>query len=215
MPIFIDAEESWIQTAIDEKATEMMQIFNKEKTWIFNTIQLYRNDRLTYLKEVLIDAKTNNYFVGLKLVRGAYHEKEINRANRLKYPCPVYIKKEYTDRDFNLAQKFCIENIDIISFCSATHNEESTTYLTKLIHDFKIDVNDHRILFSQLLGMSDHISYNLAKHRYHVAKYVPYGPVKDVIPYLIRRAAENTAIAGQMNRELFNIIKERKRRKKR
>ena len=158
-------------------------------------------------------AKNNNYFVGLKLVRGAYHEQEIERANRLTYLCPVHRKKEDTDKDFNLAQKFCVENIDRISFCSATHNQESTTYLTELIRQHKIDKNDERIIFSQLLGMSDHISYNLAKHGYYVTKYVPYGPVKDVIPYLIRRAEENSSITGQMNRELSNIIKEKKRRK--
>ena len=147
------------------------------------------------------------------MVRGAYHGQEIERANSLNYPCPVHRKKEDTDKDFNLAQKFCVENIDRISFCSATHNQESTIYLTELIHQHNIDKNDKRIIFSQLLGMSDHISYNLAKHGYYVTKYVPYGPVKDVIPYLIRRAEENSSITGQMNRELSNIIKEKKRRK--
>jgi len=213
VPLFIDAEESWIQTAIDEIVMEMMRKFNREKAWIFNTIQLYRNDRIAYLKEILMDAKNNNYFVGLKLVRGAYHGQEIERADRLKYPCPVHRKKEDTDKDFNLAQKFCVENIDRISFCSATHNEESSAYLTELITLHKLNKNDKRIIFSQLLGMSDHISYNLAKQGYYITKYVPYGPVKDVIPYLIRRAEENTSIAGQMNRELSNIIKEKKRRK--
>ena len=213
VPLFIDAEESWIQTAIDEIVRDMMQKFNREKAWIFNTIQLYRNDRIVYLKEILIDAKNNNYFVGLKLVRGAYHEQEIERANSLNYPCPVHRKKQDTDKDFNLAQKFCIENLDRISFCSATHNQESSAYLTELIHQNNIDKNDERIIFSQLLGMSDHISYNLAKHGYYVTKYVPYGPVKDVMPYLIRRAEENSSITGQMNRELSNIIKEKKRRK--
>ena len=213
VPLFIDAEESWIQTAIDEIIRDMMRKFNREKAWIFNTIQLYRNDRIAYLKEILMDAENNNYFVGLKLVRGAYHEQEIERANRLTYLCPVHRKKEDTDKDFNLAQKFCVENIDRISFCSATHNQESSTYLTELIHQHNIDKNDKRIIFSQLLGMSDHISYNLAKHGYYVTKYVPYGPVKDVMPYLIRRAEENSSITGQMNRELSNIIKEKKRRK--
>ncbi|MEE2700528.1 MAG: proline dehydrogenase family protein [Bacteroidota bacterium] len=213
VPIFIDAEESWIQTAIDEKVMEMMQKFNNKKAWIFNTIQLYRNDRLAYLKEVLSEARKNNYFIGLKLVRGAYHEQEIARAESLNYPCPVHRKKADTDKDFNLAQKFCVENIDKISFCSATHNEESSAYLTELIQENNLNKKDKRIIFSQLLGMSDHISYNLAKQGFSVSKYVPYGPVRDVIPYLIRRATENTSIAGQMNRELSNIIKERKRRK--
>ena len=213
VPLFIDAEESWIQGAIDEIVMEMMQKFNGEKTWIFNTLQLYRKDRISYLKEILSDAKNKNYFIGLKLVRGAYHKQEIERADRLDYPCPVHRKKEGTDKDFNLAQKICIENIDRISFCSATHNEESAAYLTDLISQQNLKKDDKRILFSQLLGMSDHITYNLANKGYFIAKYVPYGPVKDMIPYLIRRAEENTSISGQMSRELTNIIKEKKRRK--
>ena len=214
VPLFIDAEESWIQGAIDGIVMEMMRKFNGEKTWIFNTLQLYRKDRISYLKEILSDAKNKNYFIGLKLVRGAYHKQEIERADRLDYPCPVHRKKEGTDKDFNLAQKMCIENIDRISFCSATHNEESAAYLTDLISQKNLEKDDKRILFSQLLGMSDHITYNLANKGYFIAKYVPYGPVKDMIPYLIRRAEENTSIAGQMSRELTNIIKEKKRRKK-
>ena len=214
VPIFVDAEESWIQTAIDEKVTELMKKLNKEKAWIYNTIQLYRNDRLTYIRQLLTEAKRDSYFIGLKLVRGAYHEQEIARAERFNYPCPVHRKKEDTDKDFDLAQKFCVENIDKISFCSATHNEKSAAYLTDLIQENNLDKKDKRIILSQLLGMSDHISYHLANQGFYIAKYVPYGPVRDVIPYLIRRAAENTSIAGQMNRELSNIIKERKRRKK-
>jgi len=211
--LFIDAEESWIQGAIDEIVMEMMKKFNGEKTWIFNTLQLYRKDRISYLKKILSDAKNKNYLIGLKLVRGAYHKQEIERADHLDYPCPVHKKKEDTDKDFNLAQKICIENIGRISFCSATHNEESAAYLTNLISQQNLKKNDKRILFSQLLGMSDHITYNLANKGYFIAKYVPYGPVKDMIPYLIRRAEENTSIAGQMSRELTNIIKEKKRRK--
>lgn len=214
VPIFVDAEESWIQTAIDEKVTEMMKKFNKEKAWIYNTIQLYRNDRLTYIRQLLTEAKRGSYFIGLKLVRGAYHEQEIARAERFNYPCPVHRKKEDTDKDFDLGQKFCVENIDKISFCSATHNEKSAAYLTDLIQENNLDKKDKRIIFSQLLGMSDHISYHLANQGFYIAKYVPYGPVRDVIPYLIRRAAENTSIAGQMNRELSNIIKERRRRRR-
>ncbi|MBC8266749.1 MAG: proline dehydrogenase family protein [Flavobacteriales bacterium] len=214
VPLFIDAEESWIQKAIDDIALEMMRKFNKEETWIYNTLQMYRSDRISYLKEIYADAQNSNYFLGLKLVRGAYHEQEIERARKLNYNCPVHTKKEDTDKDYNLAQKFCVEHLDKISFCSGTHNEESSEYLTKLINKHKIDKNDDRIIFSQLLGMSDHVSYNLAKKGYNIAKYVPYGPVKDVMPYLIRRAEENTSIAGQMSRELSNIIKEKQRRKK-
>ena len=173
---------------------------------------MYKKDRIVYLKELFADAKNLNYFLGLKLVRGAYHEQEVARALKLNYPCPVHTKKEDTDRDFNLSQKFCVEHIDRISFCSGTHNEESSTFLVQLIKEHNIDINDERIFFSQLLGMSDHISYNLAKDGYNVAKYVPYGPIKNVTPYLIRRAEENTSISGQINRELKNIIKERRRR---
>jgi len=214
VPLFIDAEESWIQEAIDEIVLKMMQKFNKEKAVIFNTLQMYRNDRLAYLKEIYADAKNNNYYLGLKLVRGAYHEQEIERAQQLNYNCPVYTKKKDTDKDYNLAQKFCVEHLGRISFCSGTHNEESSKYLIDLLNKYKIEKNDKRIIFSQLLGMSDHVSYNLAKKGFNIAKYVPYGPVKDVLPYLIRRAEENTSIAGQMSRELSNILKEKERRKK-
>ncbi len=213
VPLFIDAEESWIQDAIDDIVLDMMQKYNSEKAWIYNTLQMYRNDRLAYLKELYSIAKTNDFFIGLKLVRGAYHEQEIERAEKLNYPCPVHTKKEDTDKDYDLAQKYCIEHLSRISFCSGTHNEESSEYLTKLIQENGVDKNDERIIFSQLLGMSDHVSYNLAKEGYNIAKYVPYGPVKDVMPYLIRRAEENTSISGQMSRELSNIIKEKQRRK--
>ena len=212
VPLFIDAEESWIQSAIDDIVKQMMRKYNSKKAFIFNTIQMYKKDRIVYLKELFADAKNLNYFLGLKLVRGAYHEQEVERAMNLNYPCPVHTKKEDTDRDFNLSQKFCVEHIDRISFCSGTHNEESSTFLVQLIKEHNIDINDERIFFSQLLGMSDHISYNLAKDGYNVAKYVPYGPIKNVTPYLIRRAEENTSISGQINRELKNIIKERRRR---
>ncbi len=214
VPLFIDAEESWIQEAIDEIVLKMMRRFNKEKAFIFNTLQMYRNDRLAYLKEIYANAQNNNYYIGLKLVRGAYHDQEIERAQKLDYNYPVYIRKEDTDKDYNLAQKFCVEHLDRISFCSGTHNEESSEYLINLFNKYNIDKNDERIIFSQLLGMSDHVSYNLAKKGYNIAKYVPYGPVKDVMPYLIRRAEENTSIAGQMSRELSNILKEKERRRK-
>ena len=166
-----------------------------------------------YLEYIIDDAKNNNYHIGLKLVRGAYHRQEIERSFMLDYDCPVHREKSKTDQDFNTAQKICVENINLISFCSATHNEESTEYLVNLLNNHNIRIDDERIIFSQLLGMSDNISYNLSHMGYYVAKYVPYGPVKDVIPYLIRRAEENTSIAGQMNNELVNLIKERRRRR--
>ena len=214
VPLFIDAEESWIQNAIDDIAKEMMMKYNKKEAWIFNTLQLYRNDRVAHIKMLLKMVKKQDFFVGLKLVRGAYHEQEIERAKEKGYPCPVHTIKENTDKDYNTALTICIENIDIISVCAGTHNEESSELLIQLLEKHNISKDDKRVYFSQLLGMSDHISYNAAKEGFNVVKYVPYGPVKDVLPYLIRRAEENTSIAGQMGRELTNIIEEKRRRRK-
>ncbi|MBL6874101.1 MAG: proline dehydrogenase family protein [Flavobacteriales bacterium] len=212
-PIFIDAEESWIQNGIDDLVFSLMKQFNKEKVLIFNTVQMYRNDRLAYLKNISQIAQSEGFKIGLKIVRGAYHEKEIKRALEKGYNIPVHEKKSNTDKDFNNALKFCIENINHISICSGTHNLESSIYLLKLMKEHSIKNNDDRIYSSQLLGMSDNISYNLSNANYNVSKYVPYGPVKKVIPYLIRRAEENRSISGQMGRELKNIIEEKKRRK--
>ena len=212
-PIFIDAEESWIQNGIDDLVLSLMKQFNKEKVLIFNTVQMYRHDRLAYLKNLSQIAQSEDFKIGLKIVRGAYHEKEIERALETGYNIPVHEKKSNTDKDFNNALKFCIENINHISICSGTHNIESSTYLLKLMKEHSIKNNDDRIYSSQLLGMSDNISYNLSNANYNVSKYVPYGPVKKVIPYLIRRAEENRSISGQMGRELKNILEERKRRK--
>ena len=213
VPLFIDAEESWIQNGIDDIAISMMQMFNKKEAWIFNTLQLYRNDRVAHLEMLLKLAKEKNFFVGLKLVRGAYHEQEIERAKEKGYDCPVHTAKENTDIDYNKALTLCIENIDFVSVCAGTHNEDSSVLLIELLEKHSISKDDKRVYFSQLLGMSDHISYNAAKAGFNVVKYVPYGPVEDVLPYLIRRAEENTSIAGQMGRELTNIIEEKKRRK--
>ena len=213
VPLFIDAEESWIQDAIDDIAIKMMQKFNKNEAWIFNTLQLYRNDRVDHLEMLLKLATEKKFFVGLKLVRGAYHEQEIERAKEKGYNCPVHTIKENTDTDYNKALTICIENIDFVSVCAGTHNEESSALLVELLNKHNISKDDKRVYFSQLLGMSDHISYNAAKEGFNVVKYVPYGPVKDVLPYLIRRAEENTSIAGQMGRELTNIIEEKKRRR--
>ena len=213
VPLFIDAEESWIQDAIDDIAIKMMQKFNKNEAWIYNTLQLYRNDRVDHLEMLLKLATEKKFFVGLKLVRGAYHEQEIERAKEKGYNCPVHTIKENTDIDYNKALTICIENIDFVSVCAGTHNEESSALLVELLNKHNISKDDKRVYFSQLLGMSDHISYNAAKEGFNVVKYVPYGPVKDVLPYLIRRAEENTSIAGQMGRELTNIIEEKKRRR--
>ncbi len=211
--IFIDAEESWIQPAIDDLANSNMLLFNKDKAIVYNTFQLYRTDRLDYLKTTIAKAKQHNIHVGAKLVRGAYMEKERERAKEKNYTSPIHTTKENSDSDYNLALLECVKNIDMMGLCAGTHNEKSSLYLTELMTKHTISANDSRIYFSQLLGMSDHISYNLAISGYNVSKYVPYGPVKEVLPYLIRRAQENTSVKGQTGRELGLIIKEKNRRK--
>lgn len=212
-PVFIDAEESWIQPAIDTFATNMMRRHNTKKAIVFNTIQLYRKDRLAYLKKSHEEAVAGNYFLGEKLVRGAYMEKERERAEEKGYPSPIHDTKADTDADFDAALKFCVEHIDRISFCAGTHNEESSMLLTLLMSEHGIAPEDTRAYFAQLFGMSDHISFNLSNHGYKVAKYVPYGPVRKVLPYLIRRAEENSSAAGQTGRELRLIQWELERRK--
>lgn len=211
--LFIDAEESWIQPAIDELAEEMMCDFNQNQAIVFNTIQLYRHDRLEYLKDAFKRAEEKGYLLGLKLVRGAYMEKERARAQKMNYSSPIQPDKASSDRDYNDALKFCIANISRIALCAGTHNEESCKLLASLMAENQIKQNHPHIWFSQLLGMSDNLSFNLSNAGYNVAKYVPYGPVEAVLPYLIRRAQENTSIAGQMSRELSLILSERKRRK--
>ncbi len=213
-PLFIDAEESWIQQAIDDLANENMARYNKNAAIVYNTFQLYRKDRLAYLKTSLEMGKTNGYHVGAKLVRGAYMEKERARAVEMNYPSPIQDTKANSDKDYDLAVEFCVENIDRMGLCAGTHNEKSSLLLVDLMKKKNIAANDKRIFFSQLLGMSDHISYNLSQNGYNVAKYVPYGPVKEVLPYLIRRAQENTSVKGQTGRELSLIIKEKERRSK-
>ena len=212
-PIFIDAEESWIQQAIDDLANENMKNFNKNEVIVYNTFQLYRKDRLAFLMQSFNEAKNGNYKIGAKLVRGAYMEKERARAIEKKYSSPIQNSKEDSDKDYDLALKYCVENIEFISVCAGSHNEKSSLYLVQLMNEKGIEKNDKRIFFSQLLGMSDHISYNLSLNGYNVSKYVPYGPVKEVLPYLIRRAQENTSVKGQTGRELSLIIKEKQRRK--
>ena len=210
--LFIDAEESWIQDAIDEIVISMMRKYNSERAIVFNTLQMYRWDRLAFLKQSYADAENGNYFLGLKIVRGAYLEKERERAKKMGYPSPIQKDKESCDNDYNLALRFCMNHIDKIALCAGTHNEQSSILLTQLMDENNILKNDQRVYFSQLLGMSEHISFNLSNNEYNVAKYMPYGPIKDVLPYLIRRAEENTSIAGQTGRELSLIIKEKKRR---
>lgn len=213
LPIFIDAEESWIQDTIDDIALNMMRKYNKEKAIIYNTAQMYRWDRIAYLKDLKAIADKENFLIGMKLVRGAYIEKERERAEKMGYKDPMQKTKEDTDKDYDAGIKFCIENIEKIAFCCASHNENSNLLLIDLMKKHSINLADERVYFAQLLGMSDHISNNMGKAGYNVAKYVPYGPVKDVTPYLIRRAEENTSVAGQTGRELSLIKTEQQRRK--
>ncbi len=212
VPIYIDAEESWIQDGIDLLVEQMMEEFNTQKPIILTTLQMYRWDRLDYLNRLIIKSRIMSFFIGIKLVRGAYIEKENARALEKGYRSPMQTCKENTDRDFDKAVDICMENIDRITFCAGTHNEASTLHLINKMKELNIPNNHPNVYFSQLYGMSDHITYNLADAGYNVTKYLPYGPVKSVVPYLIRRAEENTAIAGQMSRELRLIIEEKRRR---
>lgn len=212
-PVFIDAEESWIQNTIDRLTNAMIQKYNKERVAVFNTFQMYRHDRFAYLKECYEDAVKNGYKLGVKLVRGAYMEKERERAAELNYVSPIQPDKVSCDTDYNAALTYMMERLDVFTICCGTHNEDSSLLLTQLMKEKGLEKNDPRVYYSQLLGMSDHISFNLAHHKYNVAKYVPYGPIKEVLPYLLRRADENTSVAGQTGRELTLISKEIKRRK--
>jgi proline dehydrogenase len=211
--IFLDAEETWIQGAIDALAYEMMAKFNREGAVIFNTYQMYRRDSLANLQAATAKGKAGGYHVGAKLVRGAYLEKERERAAQLGYPDPTQPDKESTDKDYDRAQRFCVENLDRMALCSGTHNDASCLFLVHELARLGIAANDPRVYFSQLFGMSDNISFNLARAGYNVAKYLPYGPVRSVLPYLVRRAQENTAIAGQGSRELRLIERELVRRR--
>ena len=214
IPLLIDAEESWIQDAIDEICLEMMHQFNQEKAIVFNTTQMYRHDRLAYIKELHQLAVKDSFYIGLKVVRGAYIEKERERAEEKGYPSPIQADKAATDQDYDLAIEYCVEYKDRIALCCGTHNEKSSMHLVELMKEKSISPSYSTIYFAQLLGMSNHISFNLSKAGYNVAKYVPYGPVKEVMPYLIRRANENTSVAGQTGRELNLIEAELKRRKR-
>jgi proline dehydrogenase len=213
VPVMVDAEETWIQKTIDTLAVNMMRKFNQYKAIVYNTYQIYRHDKLQSLKDDFKTAKLEGFILGAKLVRGAYMEKERRRAAEMGYPSPIQPTKEATDRDYNEALKFCTDYIDKIAFVAGTHNEDSCLVLTNLMTQKSIPHNHPHVYFSQLLGMSDNLSFNLGSADYNIAKYVPYGPVKAVLPYLFRRAQENTAIAGQMSRELSLILKEKKRRK--
>lgn len=212
VPILIDAEESWIQESIDRMTEEAMERFNKEQCIVYNTLQFYRHDRIAYMENRIESAKEKGYFIGYKLVRGAYMEKERLRAFKRGYPSPIQRSKAETDHDFNKGIQICIDSIHMVKICNGTHNEQSSRLLTELMKEKDIEANDKRIYFAQLLGMSDHISYNLAHAGYNVAKYVPYGPLQEVLPYLSRRAEENSSVKGQAGRELNLIDAELKRR---
>lgn len=213
VPVMIDAEETWIQDTIDALALDMMLLFNKESVIVYNTYQMYRHDKLADLKADHLIAKAQDFILGVKMVRGAYMEKERKRAEEMGYPSPIQPTKEASDIDYNESLKYCIQHIKEIAFVCGTHNEESSRLLAELMDQHKIAHNHSHVYFAQLLGMSDNLSFNLSDAGYNVAKYVPYGPIKAVMPYLFRRAQENTSIAGQTSRELGLIIKEKQRRK--
>jgi len=212
-PVFIDAEHSWTQDAVDRLATEMMEKYNREIPIVYNTVQLYRTDRLQYLRNTRKEASKNGYWLGVKLVRGAYMEAERERAADKGYPSPIHPDKQAVNEDYNAAIEYCLKHLGEMAFVAATHNEESTELLARRMHEIGLPPNHQRIAFSQLYGMGDNISYVLAKNGYNVSKYVPYGPVGDAIPYLIRRAEENSSAAGHMSRQLEMINRELKRRK--
>jgi proline dehydrogenase len=214
IPIMIDAEDSWYQNFIDQVVTEMMEKYNKNKAIVYNTLQMYRTDRLDFLKQALVNAEQGNYFLGIKFVRGAYIEKERKRAAEKGYPSPIQPDKAATDKNYDAGIAFSVAHLDRISVFNGSHNETSNRLLTELMDKQGLARNESRIWFSQLYGMSDHISFNLADAGYNVTKYIPYGPVRNILPYLIRRAEENTSIAGQTGRELALLEQERVRRNK-
>lgn len=213
--LFIDSEESWLQTAMDELTEQMMQQYNQEEVWIYHTVQMYRYDRLAYLEKIIQKAQEQSFKIGVKLVRGAYIEKENNRAQKMSYPSPLCSTKQHTDDNFDSAVRLIIDNLDTVALFYGSHNEASAYTLIDILQQKKIPSNHPHVWFGQLYGMSDHISFNLAQAGFSVAKYVPFGPVKEVIPYLLRRADENTSVGGQTTKELELIEKEIQRRKTR
>lgn len=213
--VLIDAEESWIQDPVDALTMQMMMQYNREKTYIFNTFQLYRHDRLQFLKDSHAMAAEHDFLLGAKLVRGAYMEKERERASKFNYPSPIQPDKQATDRDYNNALEYCMQHLERISMIVASHNEYSNLYTTQLMRQHHVAIDHPHVHFSQLYGMSDNITFNLAEAGCSVSKYLPFGPIKDVVPYLMRRAQENSSVQGQTGRELALIKKELRRRKER
>lgn len=213
VPIYVDAEESWLQPAIDFLVETSMGKYNRERAIVFQTVQMFRHDRLAYFKALIARGRAEGFKIGMKIVRGAYLDKENKRAADMAYPTPIQPNKEATDRDYNAALLLSIDNLDWVEVCAGTHNEYSCQYLAGLMDERGLQRNHPHVYFSQLYGMSDYMSYNLAAAGFNVSKYLPYGPVKHTLPYLIRRAKENTAIAGQMGKEYSMILKEINRRK--
>lgn len=211
--VLIDAEETWIQDPVDALTTMMMRKYNSGKAVVYNTAQLYRNDRLQFLKDTNGYAQQNNYITGMKLVRGAYMEKERERAQENNYPSPINVDKESTDKEYNGALEYCLNPENNMFTVVGSHNEHSNLYATELMQKYGLELNSKRVHFSQLYGMSDNITFNLAKAGCNVSKYLPFGPINDVIPYLMRRAQENSSVSGQTGRELLLIKKELERRK--
>lgn len=210
--IFVDAEESWMQDTIDYLVDMMMERYNRNQVVVYNTYQLYRHDKLEHLQKDYEKSREGGYLLGAKLVRGAYMNKERNRAEEMGYSSPIHANKEATDRDYNLAVQFCVDNYEYIASCNASHNLESNLLQAELIARRELPRSHPHLNFCQLLGMSDYITFNLSEAGFNVAKYVVYGPIREVVPYLVRRAQENTAVTGDMSRELRLIVKEVKRR---
>lgn len=210
--VLVDAEETWIQDPVDALTILMMDTFNKEKVVVYNTIQHYRHDRLKFLMDSYEAAKERKFLLGAKLVRGAYMEKERRRAEEKNYLSPIQPDKESSDKDYNSGLAFCADRLDRISLIVASHNEYSNLLATQLLQQKGLPLNHPHIHWSQLYGMSDNITFNLAHAGCSVSKYLPFGPIKDVVPYLMRRAQENTSVKGQTGRELALIKKELKRR---
>jgi proline dehydrogenase len=211
--VLIDAEETWIQDPVDALTMQVMEQFNRQKAVVYNTIQLYRHDRLPFLKDSLEQARQKGFILGVKLVRGAYMEKERKRAAEMGYASPIQPDKASSDRDYNAALELCVGHIEQIALIVASHNEYSNLYATQLLDQKNLPHNHRHVHFSQLYGMSDNITFNLAKAGFSVSKYLPFGPISDVVPYLMRRAQENSSVAGQTGRELGLIEKEIGRRK--
>lgn len=210
--VLVDAEESWIQHPVDALTMQVMEKYNRERVIVYNTVQLYRHDRLAFLKSSLEHAIQRKFKLGAKLVRGAYMEKERDRAEEQGYPSPIQPDKDATDRDYNLAVKYCIDHLADLSLIVASHNEASNLLATKILIEDGYPLSQPNVHFSQLFGMSDNITFNLARAGCSVSKYLPFGPIKDVIPYLMRRAQENSSMSGQTGRELSLIEKELQRR---